>query len=669
MEQRARSGCPENSRESSSASRSRRIASRQTRSSRIRRVSRRWISSPGDRRAVDHAAIRLTLIGKQNPPDEVMSGGFPCVAWSLRSVSVGHDREVDAFPGFRRCDAEMIHRQALCRAPVDADAAADAAPLVDDHCRGVRAKLGPGHLGQLHVIVDRVDPLRRDHLDAPVWAGIDAAIAEDAAVAVDENIELALEATLGLLEADRLGETDFDLERRVQRADAAIPDRQRRHNLPADPRVIVAPDEAAAHCGQAPLGNALRHQRIRRRDELGRDACQLHLADPRLGATQLLVDQVGDALALADRRDEVGRVDHVVARGPDVRELGAQVLVEERHAAAIAVWKQVAKEAAVLLLADRDQDHVAGNDELGARNRFRSAATLLVRLAELILLALEADNLAVLADHLDRGDQVHDLDALDLRLFELELFDRDLLDRAPIGHDRGFGAHSHHAADTVHRGEATTDGDAVLADPDILCAEVNVLEELEARHDTVKLLARDAEALRGLAAGRDQDGVKVVDQILEGEVTADLDVVADLDAEIKDLLDFFHDDVAGQAPLRHSCPHHATRHRLHLEDGDLVALACKLPGRAKAVDPGADDTGSQAVPRRRNLASGLATVIGRDPLQVADADRRIDFLTAAGLLAGAGAHSTQAAREDIVLPIQLIAIGIPAVGNQRDIPG
>ncbi len=161
-------------------------------------------------------------------------------------------------------------------------------PLVDDHRRRVRAQLGPGHLGQLHVVVDRVDAVGRDHLDALVRAGIDAAIAENAAVAVDEDIELALQAALGFFEADRLGVTDFDLERRVERADAAI----RAPAAPASPagrrRRSRRPRRGGGSWRSAPLGDALGDQRVRRGDELGRDARDLHLADLRLGAAQML---------------------------------------------------------------------------------------------------------------------------------------------------------------------------------------------------------------------------------------------------------------------------------------------------------------------------------------------------------------------------------------------
>src|SRR5687768_14343016 len=108
--------------------------------------------------------------------------------WSadgLRPVLVRHDREIDALALGSRREAEVIHRQTLCRAPVNAKRAANARPLVDEHYGSLRTQFGTGHFGELDVTVDRVDALGRDHLDASDRADIDTVSAEDAAIAVD----------------------------------------------------------------------------------------------------------------------------------------------------------------------------------------------------------------------------------------------------------------------------------------------------------------------------------------------------------------------------------------------------------------------------------------------------------------------------------------------------
>src|SRR5690606_33167352 len=110
--------------------------------------------------------------------------------------------------------------------------------------------------GHFDIVVDAVDPLRRDHLDALVRADIGATVAENAAVAIDEDVELALEAALGFLEADGLGVADFGFERVVHGSHAALRHREHGHGLAADTSVVIAPDEAAAHGGHRPLGDA-----------------------------------------------------------------------------------------------------------------------------------------------------------------------------------------------------------------------------------------------------------------------------------------------------------------------------------------------------------------------------------------------------------------------------
>jgi len=47
----------------------------------------------------------------------------------------------------------------------------------------------------------------------------------------------------------------------------------------------------------------------------------------------------------------------------------------------------------------------------------------------------------------------------------------------------------------------------------------------------------------------------------------------------------------------------------------------------------------------------------------------VDLPAAAGVLAGAGAHPAKTTGKDIVLAVDLVAVGIAAIGNHRDVPG
>ncbi len=59
---------------------------------------------------------------------------------NYRSWSVRHNREVVALALDAGDEAEVVHGQALGGAPVQAEAAADAGALVDDHRRRVLAE-------------------------------------------------------------------------------------------------------------------------------------------------------------------------------------------------------------------------------------------------------------------------------------------------------------------------------------------------------------------------------------------------------------------------------------------------------------------------------------------------------------------------------------------------
>ncbi len=135
---------------------------------------------------------------------------------------VGDDSEIHAFAHVGWGLAEVIHRQAFSWTPVHADAAADAGSLVDDHNGGVLTEFGARHFCQFDVVVNGIDAIGRDHLDASMWTGVDTTIAENAAITVNKNVELTLQAALGLFESDRLGEANFDFKGSVHGTNATV---------------------------------------------------------------------------------------------------------------------------------------------------------------------------------------------------------------------------------------------------------------------------------------------------------------------------------------------------------------------------------------------------------------------------------------------------------------
>ena len=159
----------------------------------------------------------------------------------------------------------------------------------------------------------------------------------------------------------------------------------------------------------------------------------------------------------------------------------------------------------------------AGIDELGALDRHRRAAAGGVRLAEAVADELDAGDLAVLAEDLDRaGEELHP-DALALGLAQLLLVDDELGPRAPVDDRDVLGAVAQARPRAVHRGVAAADDDDVLADLERL-AEVGLLHEVDAVVDAVEVGAGDVEGDRVHRAGGDGDRVEVALELVERDV-------------------------------------------------------------------------------------------------------------------------------------------------------
>src|SRR5688572_24716171 len=122
-----------------------------------------------------------------------------------------------------------------------------------------------------------MDTIGRDHLDAANRADIDAVRAENAAIAVDEDIELTLQTALGFLKTNRLGVAYLCLDGGITSVETPVRKRHRRHHLAPDTRVVVTPDEAATRRRERPFGDSLGQERIRGGDELRGNACEFHL--------------------------------------------------------------------------------------------------------------------------------------------------------------------------------------------------------------------------------------------------------------------------------------------------------------------------------------------------------------------------------------------------------
>ena len=179
-----------------------------------------------------------------------------------------------------------------------------------------------------------------------------------------------------------------------------------------------------------------------------------------------------------------------------------------------------------------------------------------VRLAEAVADELDADDLAVLAEDLDRAGQELHPDAFAFGLAQLLLVDDQLGPCPAIGDRHVGGAVAQAGPRAVHRGVATADDDDVRPDLERL-AQVGLLHEVDAVVDALEVAARDVERDRVHGAGGDGDRVEVALEVVEGDVDADRRVVDEPGAELLDEPHVHLDRFARQAEGRDADEHRA----------------------------------------------------------------------------------------------------------------
>ena len=149
----------------------------------------------------------------------------------------------------------------------------------------------------------------------------------------------------------------------------------------------------------------------------------------------------------------------------------------------------------------------------------------------------------------------------------------------------------------VHRGEAAADDDDALAGvARIGQAEGGGPEVLEPVEDLGRVLARDAQLVRVVAADRDEDRVEpLVLEVVEPEVPAELGIADHLAAEPGDRLVLGLEDLdLRQAVLGDAVAEHPAGRRVALEDRDVVARDQEVVGGGHARRARADDGGPPA---------------------------------------------------------------------------
>ena len=272
----------------------------------------------------------------------------------------------------------------------------------------------------------------------------------------------------------------------------------------------------------------------------------------------------------------------------------------------------------------------------------------------------------LVAEDLDRADQELHAHAFALGLAQLLLVDDELGAGAAVGDGHVLGAVAEARARAVHRGVAAADDDHVLADRERL-AEVGHLHVVDAVLDAVEVAAGHVQRHGVHRAGADGDGVELLHQLLEGDVTADADAVPEPDAQPLDELEVHLDGFARETEGGDADEHRAAAVGQLVEDGDLVAGRGQLARDGDAGGSGADDR-DRGVARRDlgHVVGDAARLVPLDEeaLHGADRQRPVDVAAAAGALARRRADVGAHRRDRIGLARQDVALFEAALGGK-----
>ena len=222
---------------------------------------------------------------------------------------------------------------------------------------------------------------------------------------------------------------------------------------------------------------------------------------------------------------------------------------------------------------------------------------------------------------------------------------RHVLHVAPVDEGHLGRALADRCPRAVHRGEpAADDHDALAGVVRVGQAEGRRAQVLEPVEHLGRVLARDAELVRVVAADGDDDGIEaLVGQVVEREVHAEPGVADDLAAEPGDRLVLGFEDLdLGQAVLRDPVAEHPAGRRVALEDRHVVAGQQQVERGSHAGGSRADDRGSPAgrclaLERQRRVDAlvehRLEDLVAGVAVAVADRDRLVDLVAPAVLLA------------------------------------
>ncbi len=272
--------------------------------------------------------------------------------------------------------------------------------------------------------------------------------------------------------------------------------------------------------------------------------------------------------------------------------------------------------------------------------------------------------------NLDGGGEVGVIDPFHLHLLQFVPVDVHFRLGPSVDELHIFCAKADRASHAVDGGEAPTDHEHPIGNlVDHLLVDLH--HEVEPQVDPFSLLPGNPYPDRIHRAKRYHDGVVFPGKVGKGDIVAERHLRLQVDAQVENGTDVEIGNLLREPEFRYPQGHHPPRDILLLEEGDVVSPQGELVRSGQTGRSGANN--GNPFPRFGFPLPGFRYVeppeIPGDPLKVADRHGISEPLVSvpAGRLAGAGAHSAQYPRENIVPPVDFVAAGVISLRYSVDV--
>ena len=400
-------------------------------------------------------------------------------------------------------------------------------------------------------------------------------------------------------------------------------------------------------------------------------AGNLHILFDHMMETEIFIDVGGSHLTGGNGADSGGRAGDAVAAGEHVLHVAHLTAQLGNHSTAALDGNTCLLKAGDLdALTDGHHDDVGRNADFIQLCIVGAGTTGLIHLTDDLRLHPQgAGNALFIGLNADRCCQRHDLGTLGDGAQHLIGQGGHIIGTAAIGAGDLLSAQTDGAAGHVHGHVAAADDGYVLAGEIGHLIVTDGTQHLHGGHDVLAVLAGNARLFIGMGTDGDVNAVKLVTELVEGNVRTYVHVGIGFNTHREDGLNFCIQLLTGEAVGGDAVAQHTAQFLVLFKDGGLMTHAGQIVGTAEAAGAAADNGHLLTRGGSAGRMGHNAGIIHSETLNAADVQRIVDHAAAAAGFAGMLADVSASHRHGIILTNEADSVSITASMHQGHIAG